>query len=88
SRRILVGFREANVAVSSINEAGLERLDRLQALWSRQPEVIRRSGSTAVSVAHAMARLDALHDEFFVQPRRAAAPAAVAPAPATAAAGD
>ncbi|MDX1379769.1 MAG: hypothetical protein R3233_01545 [Xanthomonadales bacterium] len=90
SRRILQGFREANVAVSSINEAGLERLDRLQALWSRQPEVIRRSGSTAVSVAHAMARLDALHDEFFVQPRRAATPAAIitTPAPVTVSAGD
>lgn len=89
SRRVLQDFREANVAVSSINETGLERLDRLQALWSRQPEVIRRTGSTAVSVAHAVARLDALHDEVFVQPRRASAPAAAAPAPAaTSATGD
>jgi hypothetical protein len=69
SRRVLEGFREANVAVSSLNERGLERLDRLQALWSRQPEVVRRSGSTAVSLAHAVTRLNSLHHELFVQPR-------------------
>ena len=65
SRRVLQEFREANVAVSSINEIGQERLDRLQALWSRQPEAVRRSGSPAISVVHALTRLDTLRDRFF-----------------------
>jgi hypothetical protein len=69
SRRVLEGFRESNVAVSSINERSLERLDRLQAVWTRQPEVVRRSGSMAVSMAHAVTRLNALHYELFVLPR-------------------
>jgi hypothetical protein len=68
-RAVLRSFREANVSVSSINERGLARLDRLQAVWSRQPEEVRRSGSSALSLAHAMTRLNALHYEHFVLPR-------------------
>jgi hypothetical protein len=67
-------YRDANVAVSSINERGVMRLDRLQGTWSRQPEPVRRSGSSAVSVAHAVTRLNALYEQFFAAPRRAAGP--------------
>ena len=58
-------FREANLAVSSINETGLQRLERFQALWNRQPEAVLRSGSHSVSVAHAMTRLNSLYNRFF-----------------------
>jgi hypothetical protein len=62
---VLRRYRDANVAVSSINERGVARLDRLQATWSRQPEAVRRTGSSSVSVAHAITRLNALYEEFF-----------------------
>ena len=65
-RSVLLRFREAGVAVSSINQAGLERLERFQALWGRQPEAVRRSGTNAISVAHAITRLNSLYIEFFV----------------------
>lgn len=68
-RTVLRRFREANVAVSSINQRGVARLDRLQAAWSRQPEAVRRSGASALSLAHAMVRLNALHHEHFARPR-------------------
>lgn len=67
-RPALIRFREANTAVSSINETGIARLERLQALWSRQPEVIRRSGSGAVSIAHAITRLNSLYYDVYVRP--------------------
>jgi hypothetical protein len=69
-RSVLRRFREANVAVSSINETGLLRLERFQALWGRQPEVVRRSGTNAISVAHAITRLNSLYIEFFAAPPR------------------
>jgi hypothetical protein len=68
-RAVLRSFRDANVSVSSVNQRGLARLDRLQAVWSRQPEAVRRSGSSALSLAHAMTRLNALYYEHFVLPR-------------------
>ena len=61
-------FREANVAVASINEEGLARLDRFQADWARQSDAVRRSGSIATSVAHGLIRLNALYLDFFVLP--------------------
>jgi hypothetical protein len=64
---VLRRFREANVAVSSINEAGLSRLEQFQANWSRQPETVRRSGSIATSIAHALMRLNDLYIEFFME---------------------
>lgn len=64
----LMRFRESNTAVSSINEAGIRRIEQFQADWNRQPESVRRSGSIAGSVAHAIIRLNALYLEFFVQP--------------------
>jgi len=69
---VLRRFREGNLAVSYINEAGISRLERFQAYWKRQPEAVRRSGSIATSVAHAITRLNALYTEFFVQPVRPA----------------
>jgi hypothetical protein len=67
-RVLLRRFRASNVAVSRIHETGLARLERMQVEWSRQPEAVRRTGSMATSVAHALVRLDALYSDFFVLP--------------------
>ncbi len=69
-RSVLRRFREDNVAVSSINETGIARLERFQALWNRQSEAVRRSGTNAISVAHAITRLNSLYLEFFAAPPR------------------
>ena len=77
-RAMLRRFREANVAISSINQSGLERLERFQALWGRQPEAVRRSGTNAISVAHAITRLNSLYLDFFAAPpRERQAPSAI-----------
>jgi hypothetical protein len=65
---VLRRFREGNTAVSSINESGISRLEKFQANWARQPDVVRRSGSIATSVAHAITRLNDLYIEFFAAP--------------------
>jgi hypothetical protein len=61
-------FRDGNLAVESINDVGLSRFEDFRSQWSRQPEAVRRSGSVAISVAHAIARLNALYEEFFALP--------------------
>jgi hypothetical protein len=67
-RPMLRRFREGAVAVSSINETGIARLERFRALWNRQPELLRRSGSGVVNLAHAMTRLNSLYFDVFVRP--------------------
>ena len=65
---VLHRFREANVAVASINETGLARLEQFQADWFRQSDAVRRTGSLATGVAHAIIRLNTLYLDFFVLP--------------------
>jgi hypothetical protein len=65
---VLSRFREANVAVASINETGLARLEQFQVDWARQSDAVRRSGSLATGVAHAIIRLNTLYLDFFVLP--------------------
>ena len=67
--------RRENQPASSIAAAGLERVESLRGVWGLQPEVVRRTGSAAVSVVHAIVRLDALYRDFFVS--RAEPPAPV-----------
>ncbi|NNJ65944.1 MAG: hypothetical protein HKP16_10265, partial [Xanthomonadales bacterium] len=67
-RPLLRRIRESGLAVSAINEVGTARLERMQAQWDRQPENLRRSGSVASSLAHAMARINALHRMYFSRP--------------------
>lgn len=69
-RPVLQRFREANIAVSSINETGLQRLETFHALWNRQPEAVLRSGSHSIGVAHAITRLNSLYLQFFAAPPR------------------
>jgi hypothetical protein len=61
-------FRADNVPVNTLNSIAFERLERLQEEWQAQPEATRRTGSIAVSLAHAMMRLNALHQAFFAEP--------------------
>lgn len=72
---VLRQFRRENVDVASIPTAGAERLERLYETWGRQPETVRRTGSVATSLVHAIIRLDALYRDFF-------APAPEPPPPA------
>jgi hypothetical protein len=65
---VLSRFREAHVAVESINEVGLSRLEQFQADWARQSDAVRRMGSIAPGVAHAIIRLNALYLDFFALP--------------------
>jgi hypothetical protein len=67
-RMVIRRYRQENKAVSSINQLGIARLERFQAQWNRVPEAVRRSGSIATSLAHAITRLNSLYAEFFVLP--------------------
>ena len=58
-------FRRENVPVSTIQSAGQARLETMNASWSRQPETVRRTGSVATILVHAIVRLDALYRDFF-----------------------
>jgi hypothetical protein len=62
---VLRRFRESNVAIKSINDTGLARFESLVSFWDRQSETLKGAGSPAVTVAHAIARLDSLYREFF-----------------------
>ena len=57
--------RRENVPFSSIAAAGPERIESLRGVWGQQPEAMRRTGSAAISVVHAIVRLDALYRDFF-----------------------
>lgn len=61
-------FRRENIAVSSINRSGNERLEKMHSHWSHQPETVRRTGSVATSLVHAITRLDSLYRDFFQPP--------------------
>jgi hypothetical protein len=58
-------FRREHVPVSMIQTAGRERLDNMVTNWNHQPEAVRRTGSVATILVHAIIRLDALYRDFF-----------------------
>jgi hypothetical protein len=61
-------FRENNVPVESINDIAVARLAQFTTLWIHQSKSLRSSGSVALSVAHAITRLNALYQEYFALP--------------------
>lgn len=65
---VLRQFRRDNVDVATIPTEGTRRLERLYETWNRQPETVRRTGSVATSLVHAIVRLDALYRDFFAPP--------------------
>lgn len=77
-KEVLLRMRREGVSVSEVSERGRARLGSLAAAWARQPEAVRRSGSAAVSLVHAIVRLEALYRDFFA-PRPEPPPDPVAP---------
>jgi hypothetical protein len=73
---MLANFRTDNVPVNTLNSLAYERLEQFQQAWQQQPEAVRRTGSIAGSLAHAMLRLNTLYETFFAE-----APATVSPEP-------
>ncbi len=65
---VLRRFKESNVPVESINDIAVLRLTEFNDQWIRQSKPMRRSGSVALSVAHAITRLNALYQAFFALP--------------------
>ena len=58
-------FRRDNVDVATIPTLATQRLEQMYETWNRQPETVRRTGSVATSLVHAIIRLDALYRDFF-----------------------
>jgi hypothetical protein len=73
---IIRRFRSNNAAISEIHNAGLARVDQFQTLWKEQPEVVVRSGSIPVSLAHAIARLNYIDQLYFKSAAATQAPTA------------
>ncbi|MEE8338712.1 MAG: hypothetical protein V3R56_01130 [Xanthomonadales bacterium] len=65
---VLRRFRENNVPVESINDIAESRLAEFNTQWIHQSKAVRRSGSVALTVAHAITRLNALYQAFFALP--------------------
>ena len=63
--RIMRRFREQNLPLTSVNAIALERLTKLRATWSAQPEGVRRKGSIPGSLMHAMTRIHILYRQYF-----------------------
>jgi hypothetical protein len=65
---MLKRFGNSNVPVETINDIAESRLQGFNAQWARQSISVRRSGSVALSLAHAITRLNALYEAFFSLP--------------------
>ena len=85
--QVLIRFREDNVPVAAINDIAFERLDRFQAKWRLQPEAVRRNGTVAVTLAHALMRLNALYAKYFALPSAPDEELQVSPGPVEGAGG-
>lgn len=66
--RTLRRFREDNIALTSVNDIARQRLDKLRAAWTEQPEAMRRQGSISASMMHALTRINILYRQFFTSP--------------------
>jgi len=65
---VLGRFRDEDMPVPAALEAARVRLERFQEQWREQPEAVRRNGSIAESLSHALVRLNALYDRNFARP--------------------
>jgi hypothetical protein len=61
--------RRSNADLKILLAEGNTALEAMRAYWTRQPERVRRRGSVATSLAHAIIRLDALYRDFFAPPQ-------------------
>ena len=61
--------RRANADITALLAEGNAALEAMLAYWNKQPEGMRRRGSVATSLAHAIIRLDSLYRDFFAPPQ-------------------
>lgn len=87
-RRILSRARQQDLPVDELLTAGIERLEAFREAWRSQPESVRRRGSIADSVSHALVRLDAIQKRFFATPPAPGAVESVAALPGAEGQGD
>jgi hypothetical protein len=83
-RRLLLRGRQQDQPLDQILATGEDRISTFRTEWHDLPETIRRRGSIADSVSHALVRLQAINDRFFAEPpepvaSRSALPAAGGP---------
>lgn len=67
-RRLVNRARQQDMPVDELMLASMERLGAFREEWRSLPETVRRRGSIADSVSHAMIRLDAIQRQFFAAP--------------------
>lgn len=67
-RRLVLRASQQDMPVDALLADSSERLEAFRAEWRSLPETVRRRGSIADSVSHAMIRLDAIHRQFFANP--------------------
>jgi hypothetical protein len=65
-QRILLRFSEANVPLAAVNRISRERLNGFRAVWSQQPEAVRRQATLPGSLVYALTRIDSLYRRFFI----------------------
>lgn len=75
-RRMVTRGRLDDRALDGLMTSAYDRADGFREEWRALPETVRRRGSIADSVSHAMVRLNAIHAQFF-----GSAPAVTALAP-------
>ncbi len=74
-------YRKENRPLDQVIDTGIRRLDAFERQWAMLPEAVRRNGSIADSVSHAVTRLNAVADQFFKPtPRAPVAPTTGTPA--------
>ncbi len=67
-RRLVNRARQQDVPVDELMLGSMARLGAFREEWRSLPETVRRRGSIADSVSHAMIRLDAIQRQFFTAP--------------------
>ena len=63
--RTLRRLRDENIALTSVNDIALQRLDELRVAWEKQAETVLRQGSIPTSLMHALTRINILYRQFF-----------------------
>ncbi len=67
-RRMVTRARQQDQPVDTLLAASFDRVESFREDWRALPESVRRRGSIADSVSHAIVRLDAIHAQFFAAP--------------------
>ncbi|MEE4174385.1 MAG: hypothetical protein V2I57_09060 [Xanthomonadales bacterium] len=67
-RLLLLRGRQQNQPLDQLLASGDDRVEAFRAEWRSLPETVRRRGSIADSVSHALVRLEAINAQFFAEP--------------------